>query len=444
MAIIARPCLMFVLVSLVGSCAIGQDDKNEPRASTSGSSWRSDSRGWTRTSNYEVTGYADRPDARVLNSVTVHWELPEIDPLGNTCTVRGQLRIPTGDRENTKPIEWFRGVIVYVARQPYAVLNWSNGTNEKDTLERTRVVSGLGRFQVSIDLRDIERDRELEQSFQFGLALAEHEAITGRSERVVWSSQTPVEASTIQMLSVPAAPQLSREIELINQAGGWPYSNRDGTALIRAVNALRKLGKERALLALEDYIHLTDENYDYNGDQETVFWIIRLLFEPILLDDSIPPPAIYLHLIDHDSADFPMWPLNPIDRVEDIPFMVGIQTAGSGMPEHPSSHIEWARRHGVIRDEPLRPTKHPLAAAEQLLRSKKFSRLHEQLRGIAVTSIRSQALAMIPGILEPLPDIRHDAPERQAHWEARLREADRLGITWDVEMQSFVVSSPAR
>ena len=30
---------------------------------------------------------------------------------------------------------------------------------------------------------------------------------------------------------------------------------------------------------------------DYFSDQDVVFWIVRLLFEPIRLDDRIPPPA---------------------------------------------------------------------------------------------------------------------------------------------------------
>lgn len=245
------------------------------------------------------------------------------------------------------------------------------------------------------------------------------------------------------MLTIPAAPPLSHEMELVNHAGGWPFSNPDGIALIRAVNALRKLGKDKSLLVLEEYVQLTDDNYDYYVDQEAVFWIIRLLFEPIRLDDSIPPPAIAVSWIDHDSADARLWPLNPLDLVDDVPFMTGIRVAMGGMPEHPSSHIEWVRRHGVIRDEPLRPTTHPLAAAEKLLRSRRFARVDEPLRRIATDSIRSRALAMVPDILKPLPGRPRDSTQ-QVHWDARLKEADQREITWDHQAERFVARRPAR
>jgi hypothetical protein len=188
---------------------------------------------------------------------------------------------------------------------------------------------------------------------------------------------------------------------------------------------------------------VTDEDYDFSGDQETVFWIIRLLFEPIRLDQRIPEPGIAVYLIDRDSADASLWPLNPMDLVEDVPFMAGIQIGMGGMPEHPSSHIEWVRRHGVIRDEPLHPTKHPLAAAEQLLRSRKFAELDEYARQAAITSLRSQALAMVTGLLEPLPRRPYDKATQQLLWDARLREADKLQLMWDDKAERFVAGKPA-
>ena len=161
------------------------------------------------------------------------------------------------------------------------------------------------------------------------------------------------------------------------------------------------LGKERALAVLEEYVALT-RRFDYFSDQEIVFWIIRLLFEPIRLDDRIPVPGIAVFLVDRGSAEALQWPLNPMAVSADVPFMVGRRSDG-GHAEPPSSHIRWARLHGVIRDDPLVPTANPLAAAEAILNSRGFKALDDFSRAQATEAIRSQALAMVEGIVQPNP-----------------------------------------
>src|SRR5262249_45767503 len=163
-----------------------------------------------------------------------------------------------------------------------------------------------------------------------------------------------------------------------NRASGWPFSNPNGVELIRAVNALQPLGKERALAVLEKYVELTQGGgyFSYFSDREIVFWIIRLLFEPIRLDDRIPSPAIRVFLSDRQFPEAMKWPLNPMAVFGDVPFMVGHRIGSSGHPEEPSSHIRWARLHGVIRDDPLVPTANPLGAAEAILGSRRFKALN--------------------------------------------------------------------
>src|SRR5262245_5567963 len=100
-----------------------------------------------------------------------------------------------------------------------------------------------------------------------------------------------------------------------------------------------------------------------------------------------------------------------------------------GMPEHPWSHIAWARRYGVVRDDPLTPTRNPLAAAEDILGSRRFKALDEFSRDQATGSIRSQALSMVSDLLEPA--------KRERQWKARVREAASLGIHWDAKSERF-------
>ena len=110
-----------------------------------------------------------------------------------------------------------------------------------------------------------------------------------------------------------------------------------------------------------------------------------------------------MYLVDRDSVQALQWPLNPMAVSRDVPFMVGHEIdRGGGMPEDPSVHIRWARLHGVIRDDPLIPRSNPLAAAEAILDSESFKALDGFTRNRATQAIRSQALAMVQGLLEPI------------------------------------------
>jgi len=433
--------LMAVFVGVVASDSIAQDEQKEPRASINGSAWRS-AEGLVGAT-YEISGYAERPEEGVVQSVIVRWAEPEIDALGNYCTIRGQLWIPGEGAGKARPIDWFQGVSVYVALSPGTQPDWSKGTSEKDASEKTVFVGGSGRFDVTFDLRKLECDHKRLQPFQFGLSLAKHTEMKNGWQRVEWMSTTPVVASATTMLKIPA-PVLSPELELVNEAAGWPFSNPDGTKLIRAANALRKLGKDAALAALENYIEMNDgSSRDDEEGKETVFWIIRVLFEPIRLEDRIPPPYIGAFFLERGDADAPLWPLEPIDLVDDIPFMVG-RPGSASLAELPYSHIEWAQRHCVIREEPLRPTNNPLVAAEKLLGSRKFSRLDEYVTDGATRIIKSQAVTMVAGILEPLPERRRNAAKAQEDWETRLKTAEELGIAWSEKEERFIVTRPPK
>ena len=313
-----RPRFVLLAVLAGSSLEVAHADAEELRASSGGSSWHWTPEEWTQTTTYtDAVGYADAPAQQSMPALTVEWRKPQLDALGNFCIIRGQLRKAAAGKARTQPVDWFQGVTVYLAMVPGEKPDWSAGMNQADTLHNTDVVSPSGEFEVQIDMRETQHDRTLQQSFQFGVALAGHEDTAKNRNRVVWSSRAPAIPATVQMLDVPAAAKLSRELGLINRASGWPYSNPNGVVVIQAVNALQRLGKQRALAILEEYVELTN-TFDYHFEQEIVFWIVRVLFEPIRLDDRIPSPMIAVSL--DKSAN---WPLNPMAIVDDIPFMLG-------------------------------------------------------------------------------------------------------------------------
>lgn len=417
--------LMLLILSSLGA----MPDEENYRINGTSSHWTP--YGWSLTNNYEdIRNYADRPDEQTLNKLAVEWQKPEVDALGNFCTIRGQVLMTDKDRKPRKPINWFQGVTVYLGTAPDDKPDWSKGMDQTDALTSSVVTEPAGKFQACIDLRKAKYDRAQVRSFQFGLALAKHEGNKTR-QKVVWSSQAPALPSSVQMLTIPAAPELSRELALINRACNWPFADPNGVDLIRAVNALQPLGKERALAVLENYLHLASSFQD----GEIVFWIIRLLFEPIQLGDRIPSPMIAVILDDRKLPEARSWPLNPMAIHNDVPFMLGQQIGMSGVPEQPSSHIRWARLQGVVRDKPLAPAANPLAAAEAILESRRFKALDQFSHDEAIQALRSQALAMVKGLVPPLAE---NSKADDAQWKSRLKAAADAGIHWDTKREQFV------
>lgn len=423
-------CVVFALVFPPVISAAPGDDSYSMRGTSS--HWTP--KEWTYTVNYaDIKNYADRPDEEKLKGLSIEWRKPEMDRLGNICTIRGQVKM-TDDQKQTKAINWFQGVTVYLGMAPDTKPDWSKGMNQEDTLHDTAVTNPTGTFEARFDMRKAKQDRGRLQSFQFGVALAKHDVRDKTNQKVVWNSRSQAISSSVQMLSIPAAPPISRELLAINHTSQWPFKKPNGVALIRAVNALQPLGKERVLKVLEEYVDLTRRE-GYSFDDEIVFWIIRVLFEPIQPGDRIPSPAIAVFLDDRKLPDAMKWPLNPMAVQGDVPFMLGRQIGMEGQPEQPSSHIRWAKLHGVIRDQPLAPTADPLAAAEAILQSRRFKSLDKHSRDEATEAIRSQALAMANGLVQPKDGHKRLDDEQ---WNSRLKKAAEDRIIWDAKSEQFV------
>ncbi len=412
-----------------------------------------------------VSGYAVRPDNEILNKVTVEWLPIERDPLGNQCKVSGRLQF--SDAGVTKNIDWFQGVAVYLAKQPNQKLDWSNGIEQKQASYETGfTLDRSGTFEVWFDFREMQSDRHLEHAYQFGLALGRHEETElpnqfdfkqsqhekrDLGEKIRWSSRTPVIPSTVKMLEVPVAPEISRELELINHVNPWffHFSNQKqyqstGVDLIRAVNAVRRLGKEKGLATLEEFLKLCGgENY-FGDRHNTVVWIIQLAFESDPSKEKIPFPDVRDCLIHRDSPERQSWPLDPIELSDDVPFKVtGFIVGGKMALNYSKPHLAWAHDNGVIRDGQLIPSSDPLTAAQAIFLSAKFKRLSESTQREVAQWIPDQAMRMVPDLVEQFRKTRTNKPgdviDDDAEWAAFLEYSKQFDISWDQQAKNFIV-----
>jgi hypothetical protein len=154
--------------------------------------------------------------------------------------------------------------------------------------------------------------------------------------------------------------------------------------LIRAVNILHPMGKEKAIAALRTYNTLCQSNR-HAFNKKRIFLIVRILFEPI--QESMPRMSIGA-----PDAEERGWPIFPLTLIDDIPFMVCNGYSLHGRAESPLVHIEFAEKSCLLRAKPLAPSASPARAAQRLLDG------HSEIKEYHRQEIRLQAMRVI----EPL------------------------------------------
>jgi hypothetical protein len=168
----------------------------------------------------------------------------------------------------------------------------------------------------------------------------------------------------------PADPGLMEAFELIDRSidlMGWDQPNP--VALVRAVNHLRSLGKDQAIATLRAYVRYAPVQPDWAKlhapDQQRLCWIIPLLFAPA--HDRVRLPSL-----GRDPREWSRggWKQLDISVQADLPFHDSPVTGRLGTLDPPRAYlVEWADRHGVLGEEPLRPSNDPLLAADELAES---------------------------------------------------------------------------
>lgn len=332
---------------------------------------------------YETVRELDRsPNARLRaeahERARIHWRAPEEvenEWFGTRfLSLSGRLGYAVTESE-TVPLTWKQAVRVFVAREPGIPSEGAAPIPPRDERSLGRTWSTVetwpdGSFAVYLALEDIRRVPGEAPKYQVGLSLPDLEP--GGCGR---GAGSPLPQS-VAMLSIPGPALLSPELELVNAVSSPTDRHFDPWALVRAVNGLRALGKERALALLHEYLDLVAEHPRWDewrrdprnldtGDPASVFLIVLLLFQP--RDEDGSHPLFSSGMVAREPAGFP-GDLYPLVLVDDIPFLVPERLHGrSGHDSDPRDHLAWASADGVLRERPLRPSSDPVGAFEKLM-----------------------------------------------------------------------------
>jgi hypothetical protein len=160
--------------------------------------------------------------------------------------VPGRVLIASDDGKTVKPADWLQGVRVVLARKPNVHQDWSKRHDERDSVWADCVVEKGGRFTADFQPYQVRRPVGGTAPFQVALALGTH---SGR--HITWRNTNPVLAQSVAMIEIAGPSPISPILQAINGAPSVDGERFNPVMLIRAVNCLHALGKQRQLKKCE-------------------------------------------------------------------------------------------------------------------------------------------------------------------------------------------------
>ncbi len=240
-----------------------------------------------------------------------------------------------------------------------------------------------------------------------------------------------------------AEEELRGLLRLLDRAPGLAGSDYNPLPVIQIVNALQPLGKDKALAAIEEYLRVSSPLW-WDGAREGQFLIMRVLFDVPEDPGYMPVMRVGAPMLGapKDPKTFPRFPLVLED---DIPFLPLHGYLLAGHPEDPGAHVAYFRKHGTLRDKPLKPSGKPLDALHKVQATVRL--VYASCREEMDNMLLDQALRLMDTVYRPPQEWRKGVAWQSAvrgWWFAgmdpalrdkRLKEMEeavgKLDIRWD-------------
>ncbi len=322
--------------------------------------------------------------------LAVTWEQPEVQAgrfrhWNDQIVLRG--RIERANAGADEPFaSWFQGIAMLLAREPGDALDWMHADQRRGAIWLQGLACPNGAFQFAVRVTDIQRAPE-SGGFPVALLLAKH-----LGNEVVWCLGDPVIPSNRPTLAIPGPPTLEETQRILNRVASPEVDAHDPLALIRCVNALLPLGKERALAVLRRWASMVGhrswpsrsrgeqamDSLDF-ADEQTIPLIAAALFvarESGHAFPSTPDVQVWPDLTSEEASN---WPAFPLIVHEGMPLLMPIRRQINwthfGDPPAPqywpntdvAGFLWWCDRNAELRSSLLRPPDDPLASLDRFL-----------------------------------------------------------------------------
>lgn len=354
--------------------------------------------------------------------------------------ITGKLLLLQEDGRTLRPVQKPLLLGVAMCVRPDVRKDWTQGVGRRDPSKSGYMVCSLegellgkppcsfpgneplqppppGVFAAVMPRNELYTEPGTARTFQVGLCLGE---LFG--EQIVWQ----IIPQSVQMINIPGPKLLSYTHQLINACPQRSGGDFDPIHVVRAVNRLRSLGKEKALESLRDF---ADIAYDSGYSERSP--------DPTNLDTSnrwcLPPLVTVLFPNIKNDEAIVIWQGMPFHTIcYDVVKISGAFT---------KAKLDWPAREGILLDQPLRPTDHPLEAADALLAKLVNERFRDDYHTRTLQNhIRRQAWRSIKHLINPnLEEPPYLDPE--SRWKRLKEQAAALRIRWDEQKQEYVAGA---
>jgi hypothetical protein len=225
--------------------------------------------------------------------------------------------------------------------------------------------------------------------------------------------------------------QLRRLLAILDDVTSYDSGSYNPRTVIRAVNELQPLGKEKALAVIEEFLRVIEPEHGH-GD---ICSVLRVLFD--VPDEPGYMPKMFAGDIWPSSPkDEKLVPRFPISIEGEIPFLLTDDNSGDGPgpPPRPQEHIDYFRRHGRLRARPLQPTDKPLDALTAFVKSPRWKAIPSDQQERVLCWLREEVLDLLDSVYQIDADERKwicvRIPEAAAHRQRILSDVASLKICW--------------
>ena len=198
------------------------------------------------------------------------------------------------------------------------------------------------------------------------------------------------------------------------------YNERlDSLALVRAVNALHPLGKDKALDVIDEYLRVASP-FDDPG-REGVFLVLRALFEPPMPPMMVGAPS--------PPVDAKTFPLHPLIIIGDVPLKIVSGYVLAGAAERPEDDVAAFRKQGTLRAKPLSPSPSVLDDLDFAM-----------LPGVDRLYVMDQALRFFGTVYRPADRTVDTWVSDRKMWAVHRASIKKLAPVWNARTQQMEVA----
>jgi hypothetical protein len=223
--------------------------------------------------------------------------------------------------------------------------------------------------------------------------------------------------------------ELRRLLTILDNVTPYHSANYNPLTVIRAVNALQPLSKEKVLAVIEEFVRVIEPQGFEHGD---VCSVLRVLFD---VPDDPGMPDMFAGARSPENKK--LLPRYPICTEGDIPFLLTDARDldhGFGPPPNSLEHVDYFRRHGRLRARPLQPTDKPWDALTAFEKSPRWKAIAKRDQEDQLFLLQYQMLTLLDSVYQFGPDrsrVFPWGPKGAAQRQKTLSDVASLKIHWN-------------